>query len=108
MTQQEINIAIEEELGFTIAYGEACVIEPDRKTGEPNIVDHRPLRDYYNDLNAMREAEHVLTAETQEEYMRILQELTFSRDGDWGFCHATAAQRAEAFLRTLGKWENKP
>ena len=64
------------------------------------------LPDYLNDLNAMHEAENVLSIEDCDEYMFRLQLLTFKRDGYWGFCHATAAQRAQAFLRAIGKWED--
>jgi hypothetical protein len=55
--------------------------------------------DYCNDLNAMHEAEKVLTFKDWEFYCDEL-------GGSFQGCaHATARQRAEAFLRTLGKWE---
>lgn len=63
------------------------------------------LPDYPTDLNAMHQAEKVLTAEQSEEYMSQIQAITFKDDGDWGLCHVSAAQRAEAFLRTIGKWK---
>ena len=60
------------------------------------------LPDYLNDLNAMHEAEKVLTLPERRKYRKTLL----------GHCepasiaiHATAAQRAEAFLLTIGKWE---
>lgn len=59
---------------------------------------------YTTDLNAMHEAEKVLDAVTQRgDYWDYLFSLT---GGEFEMCHATAAQRAEAFLRTLGKWED--
>jgi len=72
--------------------------------GEPMSVVRIPVPDYVNDLNAMHEAEKVLTtaqATTMSQYLhRRLGML-------WGF--ATASQRAEAFLRTVGQWkEAKP
>jgi hypothetical protein len=75
--------------------------------------------DYLNDLNAMHEAEKVLTLEQTKVYTLELF-MILERSGDlrsvtqsqnylfayeW---HATAAQRAEAFLRTIGKWEESP
>lgn len=62
--------------------------------------------DYLNDLNAMHEAEKVLT-----NYQRVMmikelykmfefEEDAYHRDFD-----ATASQRSEAFLRTLGLWK---
>jgi hypothetical protein len=65
-------------------------------------------RDYCTDLNAMHEAEKVLKGYEQiATYVWHLE----NRSGDWSTdehmmaTHATARQRAEAFLRTLGKWE---
>jgi hypothetical protein len=66
------------------------------------------LPDYLNDLNAMHEAEKVLINAGRdgdwrgwESYTLLLDEAIGSDDRH----HATAAQRAEAFLRTIGKWE---
>ena len=56
--------------------------------------------DYLNDLNAMHEAEKVLTDKQAILYDSILDLIS-----GWTF-HRTAAQRAEAFLRTIGKWED--
>jgi len=59
---------------------------------------------YLNDLNAMHDAENSLTTSQ----MTIMSQYLHRRLGMlWGF--ATASQRAEAFLRTIGKWkEAKP
>ncbi len=66
----------------------------------PNSVHHELLPDYLNDLNAMHEAEKVLTGEQAWQYVQLL-----AVDGD-GWC-ATAAQRAEAFLECLGLWKEE-
>jgi hypothetical protein len=65
-------------------------------------------KDWCNDLNAMHEAEKVLKGYEQiATYVWHLE----NRSGDWSTdehlmaTHATARQRAEAFLRTIGKWE---
>jgi len=60
------------------------------------------LPDYLNDLNAMHEAEKVLTDKQWEEYGDYLEKMI---NPVKGCLHATAAQRAEAFLRTLNLWE---
>lgn len=62
------------------------------------------IPDYFNDLNAMHEAEKVLTGYQQtvtysDNLMKIVGYHTFDS------AHATAAQRAEAFLKTLDLWE---
>jgi hypothetical protein len=48
--------------------------------------------------------------EDRNKYLNVLAKLTDALDAsrisnDWFFCRATARQRAEEFLRTLGKWE---
>ena len=62
--------------------------------------------DYLNDLNAMHEAEKVLLTKDGfcgcwETYSNILT----ASMGCTDIFHATAKQRAKAFLRTIGKWE---
>lgn len=57
--------------------------------------------DPVNDLNAMHEAEKALTYHQGCLYHELLKDLTVGRL--WTH-QATARQRAEAFLRTLGKW----
>jgi hypothetical protein len=59
------------------------------------------VSDYLSDLNAMHEAEKVLTDEQDREYRGKLVEVCGSLAD--ALC-ATAAQRAEAFLRTLNLW----
>lgn len=66
---------------------------------------HRTLPDWPNDLNAMHEAEKMLDTVQKTRYAGHLYEQVF-QPGDMAFhsLHATAAQRAEAFLRTLDRW----
>ena len=88
MTPEQQRIAIAEACGW--------------KTGYRDPEAWHPLPDYLNDLNAMHEAEGILTNEQIEVYCSFLQKPQW---GIWWGIHATAAQRAEAFLRTIGKWE---
>jgi len=65
------------------------------------------LWDWCNDLNAMHDAEKMLAPKNWNNFS----------ENWWNYCkrlrvnsadeaiHATARQRAEAFLKTLGKWE---
>lgn len=67
--------------------------------------------DYLSDLNAMHEVEKVLTKKQWFNYVGRLHDLVMPDLGpdDSGvqtMIHATAAQRAEAFLRTIGKWSD--
>lgn len=68
------------------------------------------LSDPLEDLNAMNEAEKVIPDELWPIYRDLLENLAFqSRDLKARYFKpqcCTAAQRAEALLRALGKWEN--
>jgi len=97
MTDEEINDRITEITGLW---------------DHPYSSDTRKAMDFCNDLNAMHDAEQILKR-MGPEYARWLLEIV-SRDAGPGifyaagsFAHikAKARQRAEAFLRTLGKWE---
>ena len=79
----------------------------------PNGMDHETefIPDYLNDLNAMHEAEKGLTDEQDLEYSEALEQVVEGRfvtnnaEDMRRLRSATASQRAEAFLRTIGKWE---
>ncbi len=64
--------------------------------------------DYLSDLNAMHEAEKVLTQEQGKEYTLAVMRIVNVERG-WAtvdaMLRASAAQRAEAFLKTLGLWK---
>ena len=93
MTDDQINAAI----------AEACGWKPKRqtkltRTGHFKVSYENPPN-YCSDLNAMHEAEHTLAYIQLCNYIDLLIE--FSPEA----AVATARQRAESFLRTLGKWE---
>ena len=74
----------------------------------------RHIPDYLNDLNAMHEAEKVLTKANWGGYAAELYRITdahnhgISPNHHWlAVAFSTATQRAEAFLRTIGKWEEE-
>lgn len=68
------------------------------------------LPDYLNDLNAMHEAEKTLKGMQCQNYQLWLigfargEHFIANKTPDCYEFHVTAAQRAEAFLRTIGKW----
>jgi hypothetical protein len=69
--------------------------------GQPDWCETQ-LPDFLNDLNAMHEAEDVLTEAQKDAYVTTL---CLEVQPEPELYHATAAQRAEAFLRTLNLWE---
>lgn len=96
MTNDQINAAIAKALGWRVEDGVYMWTEH-------GIDKTAPLSmwDYCNDLNAMHEAEDELSGNQYMVYATILDSVEGSLFG----IRATARQRAEAFLRTLGKWE---
>ncbi len=103
MTSIEINIAIAEACGWTdiSQYTQAV----DGWYGyEPEDGPHSQVPNYCSDLNAMHEAEKVIKINSHlwKPYESFLARIV---SGDCGMFHITAKQRAEAFLRTFGKWE---
>ncbi len=108
MSEQEINEAI----------AEACGRErnPDGGWYPDNglRVGTQAIPDYCGDLNAMHEAEKVINQQCKHgNYWFFVRQICDFPDAesDWdrfeffSAIHATARQRAEAFLRALGKWE---
>lgn len=63
------------------------------------------LPDYLHDLNAMHEAENILTDAQWLEYESYLASVGSGRTRAQMIIHANAAQKSQAFLRTLGKWD---
>jgi hypothetical protein len=124
MNKEKQRIAIAEACGWKNAdHPDAMKLKqgwimPEKWCMDPKGVlrfnHHRP--DYLTDLNAMHEAEKTLT---DEQIARWQRDLWLTCENDFyaleacappivlrRFISATAAQRAEAFLRTIGKWED--
>ena len=133
MSPEEQQIAILKAMGWTEDEpwldGRRCFVRADSNSG----WDFNDLPDYINDLNAMHEAEKWLYTNSisfinkdgltamlgnKEKtawvvYLSKLNKIVNPRIAeypthyqDWARIHATAAQRAEAFLKALGKWED--
>ena len=100
MTDEQINAAIAEACGWTNV---SARHRSGRCPGADELyVGHEFLPDYCSDLNAMHEAENFLRdANLLFEYG---MHITNSHHYEY-LLRATARERAEAFLRTLGKWE---
>ena len=124
MTPEEKRIAIVEACGWTkkeVLTGSFGNPEKQVSRGlkwhDPNGFQ-RDVPDYLNDLNAMAEAVKTLNCEQREVYTEHLRKIV-QRDcrqpecyvpgaeraqliSPFWFYEATAAQRANAFLKTLG------
>jgi hypothetical protein len=97
-----------------IAVAEACGWKPYERglawLSPHGYVSAAPPPDYLNDLDAMHEAEKILDATQLNIYENELAEVCNLKTAKslasayrW---HAAAAQRAEAFLRTLKLWRD--
>ena len=105
MTEQDQRIVIAEACGWTGMNSD----EADDGFRDENGVWHSVPPDYLHDLNAMHEAEKTIPLEKRDEYWWRLSEITQKNrmaTTSWTNCTATATQRAEAFLRTIGKWKD--
>ena len=125
MTPEQMRIAIAEECGWVVMLSGTGLITF-QKAGvgaccgsvkNPSVVaDAARVPDYPFDLNAMHEA--WLTLDDSEMRVKFSCELADIVARRWGtqpddgmltleglIENATALQRAEAFLRTVGKWK---
>jgi hypothetical protein len=105
MTNEQINAAIARECGWS----EVNSTHRSGKAPNAEYIGSEFIPNYCTDLNAMHQAEKVLTKD-RNSYLTELAILVSTddlrgQDADWPWVCATARQRAEAFLRTLGKWE---
>lgn len=104
MTNEQINRAIAEACGWTDIHDSGpwhnhklWGYPPELQGQGGNAYKYMP--DYCTDLNAMHEAEATLGKSLyrmEAQLKRMAGAICF---------HASARQRAEAFLRTVGKWE---
>ena len=117
MTPEAQRIAIAETCGWKWE-----ILWTGELHGKP-IGEQGPLRevpDYLNDLNAMHKPEKfILSTDLYIQYVNYLFRSVglnrtyymgatpevFPADRQFAVFHAGASQRAEAFLRTIGKWE---
>jgi hypothetical protein len=90
VTDEQINIAIAESLGWKL-------LANNRWTRPCGF--YADLPNYTADLNACHELEKTLNTDDARSYYRIL-ELQLG----WESASATARQRCEAYLKTIGKW----
>jgi len=105
MNTEKQRIAIAEALGWTQIESCTCCNGVNRGYSPTPGAHKKHLPDYLNDLNAMNAAETSLTDEQQFDYACWLDQKFASRSCEFSLLHATAAQRAEAFLKTLNIWK---
>jgi hypothetical protein len=122
MNKERQRIAIAEACGWTeilrpcdeayhdlptdtlgLVMGRVCGIRP----GGIHIENAAPLPEYLKDLNAMHEAEKVLRNDREAAFRGLLWLAHGQPEMRCAIVHASASQRAEAFLQAIGKWEDE-
>lgn len=122
MTPEQINVAIAKACGWTAikncntSVGGYCARSPDGEIDYTNLGGSEDAAiliscpNYYGDLNAIRSVVRTLPGEQTVSYVKELR-LIIERADDLRTVHwfavveASAAQRAEAYLKTIGKWK---
>lgn len=119
MKTQEINIAIAEHIGWIVPY--RCRTKTGRPYfgKNPTTGKYEDIPNYCGDLNAIHEAEKALRGDKDDEgfehselggyYEQLCLVCGDKQEPlnvyEIDLVRATASQRAEAFLRTIGKWK---
>jgi hypothetical protein len=105
MNPEQQRVAIAEACGLTNVA--PMIVKNVKYEGDDITVgiwsDDGWVPQYLNDLNAMHDVEKTLTDKAHEEFRLNLYEVI--GDDSRLIVSSTATQRAEAFLRTIGKWE---
>lgn len=107
MTPEKQILVIAEACGWTDHFpkGGGGILLPYKWCNTHTDEKSVDLPDYLNDLNAMHEAEKVLTQAQDYQYRASVLPAVCKDGSGMIALTATAAQRAEAFLKTIGKWE---
>ena len=118
MTSEQQTIKIAEACGWKNVHWYEDNAGPPILCGDPPPTHKKRHRydttvpDYLIDLNVMREAEFILTHSQEMSYLSHLRSILcypstgrISRHMACSLYHASAAQKAEAFLKTLGLWK---
>jgi hypothetical protein len=108
MNEEQINVKIAELCGWTMYPGHSATCYPDQWRHESGEFKPRTAPpDYCTDLNAMHQAEGTMSLEQWDSYITELYRIAqlphichFTHE--IAFIHATAKQRAIAFLKTKG------
>lgn len=100
MNDQEINCAVAE------ACGRRYHAPTPEEVQSGSYYQYQP--DFCHDLNAMHAAEETLSVRERDDYGERLSKLSrFGMTDNFAAAHAIARERAEAFLRTIGKWKDQ-
>ena len=123
MTNDEINIVIAEYCGWTKIkeidyqpFGTDPYIDgPDQMLvgihpeSDSDSDEYEAIPNYCKDLNAIQEVVNTLKDPIQQSYyVYYLGDWSTFEKGEYatfGIVNSTAKERAKAFLKTIGKWE---
>jgi hypothetical protein len=115
MKPEKQRIAIAEACGWTRQSDDSMWFNDPTNSFQAHEQD---VPDYLNNLNAIHKAEKVMGYDDRLNYPAQLFDVVCRTSGEWQkvfnkihpdawALQATASQRAEAFLKTIGKWEEE-
>jgi hypothetical protein len=114
MSDEQIDCAIAKHMGWKqLRKIQQIVSTHHGWTGiYKNTAHYEFIPEYCQDLNAIHEAEKTLSKRRGEyhtkgwgAYTMFLADINDTFTTETRLIHSTARQRAEAFLKTIGKWE---
>lgn len=120
MDEQAQRIAIAESLGWIecelyrpppeVHIDDPCFTPRSFLRGfKPGVTLWQPIPDYLNSLDAMFEVEKTLDEGQQDTFLitlkRVVEPGLDDFQKEFNAIHATAKQRAEAYLRAIGRWQ---
>jgi hypothetical protein len=115
MNPEAQRIAIAEACGAKWRRFASCaIIRLTFKDSDDSVECEKPSRvvfsntvpDYTNSLDAMHEAEETLTDHQRMLMYHAITKILRRHKSELPAWRSTAPQRAEAFLKTLGKWKD--
>lgn len=106
MTEQEQRIAIAEWRGWKDCFLSPGIGVTGNRPSPMDVYARALIPDFLHDLNAIQDAAWTLPKDKRNDYMDYLHDIA-SMPGDYGWYEANASpsQRAEALLKTIGKWK---
>jgi len=115
MTDKQINQRIAEACGWKLksnglnpmwSWQNESLTHRIKWVANKEMASQGVLPNYVNDLNAMHEVQKVLTNTQWGVYVNYLTATT-KHDYRRACAEASARQKAEAFLKTFGEWEEE-
>ena len=110
MSPEEQRIAIAEACGYMQPHftPNGCCVAASYQKGDGSFWGSRGVPDYLHDLNSIHDAVKTIPQNLMHRYFACLCNVVSGAISLHGYAEATeatAAQRCEAFLKTIDRWK---